>query len=67
MTKKQKLWLSQKQHARLSNFYYNHGGFRNKSLCIYHSECVDKQQELGRILTSAEKMKIYRKSLKYRV
>ena len=59
MTKKQKLWLSQSRHSRLSNLYYNNGAFRNKRLCIYHAECADRQQKLGRILTSAEKRKIY--------
>ena len=60
MKAKQKLWLSQKYHIRLSNHYYKYGAYKNKKLCEYHSKCVDKQQDLGRILTGSEKRKIYK-------
>ena len=60
MTDNEKFWLSQKQHIKFSNYYYNDGAFKNKKLCDYHSKCIQKQQDLGRILSPTERRKIYK-------
>ena len=40
MTDNEKFWLSQKQHIKLSNYYYNYGAFKNKKQQTLYPEIV---------------------------
>lgn len=56
---KKRFMRSQKAHLRLIDFHSRNDNPINHAKRHYHGTCYDEQRRLGRLLTHAERKKLY--------
>ena len=60
MKKNKKFYRSQKAHERLNRKWHSQGKTdKNRALGNYHGDCLNVQNNLGRVLTKSERKKIF--------